>query len=78
MEHYVLTCSIEVEPDVIATITHAVEAESQKHAPWMCPVTISTACAQSELVTPSIATIPEQDIKSARRKCKKKIQLLGK
>ncbi|KAK7918699.1 hypothetical protein WMY93_009983 [Mugilogobius chulae] len=66
MNQFMLMCSKEVEPDVIATITQAVHVESQKHVPWMCPVTISTACAQSECVTSSIATISEQDLKRAQ------------
>lgn len=66
MEQYMLTCSREVEPEEIATITQAVHTYLQKHDPWMCPVTISTACAQEERVTSPIATISEQDLKTAQ------------
>lgn len=66
MDQYMLTCSREVEPDVIATITQAVHTKFQKHEPWMCPVTISTACSQSDCVTSPIATISPQDLEKAQ------------
>ena len=61
-------CSKEVEPDVLATLTQAIHSEFQKREPWMCPLTIATACAkaESEQETSAVATIPEQDLRRAQ------------
>ena len=68
MEQFMQACSKEVEPDVLATLTQAIHSEFQKREPWMCPLTIATACAEaeSEQETSAVATIPEQDLRRAQ------------
>lgn len=44
MEQYMETCSQEMEPEVITTVTQTLQLDSHEHEPWMCPATITAAC----------------------------------
>lgn len=47
-EQYMRTCSLETEPEVITAVTQALQLESHEREPWLCPVTITAACADVE------------------------------
>lgn len=68
MEQYMHTCSQEMEPETIKTVTQTLQLESEGHEPWMCPVTIAAACTEHELerVTSPVAEISNENIKKAQ------------
>lgn len=45
MEQYMRTCSQDMEPEVITTVTQTLQLESHEREPWMCPITIIAACS---------------------------------
>lgn len=68
MEKYIHACSQEMEPEVITTVTQALQLESHEHEPWMCPVTINAACTdvEWERVTSPVAEISKETLKRAQ------------
>lgn len=67
MEQYMGTCSQEMEPEVITTVTQALQLESHEHQPWMCPATISTACdVEQERITSPVAELSTEKLKKAQ------------
>lgn len=61
------TCSQEMEPEVITTVTQALQLESHEHQPWMCPATISTACdVEQERITSPVAELSTEKLKKAQ------------
>ena len=70
MEKYMRTCSQEVQQEVITSVTQALQLQSQEQEPWMCPVTIATACAEedNERVSSPVDEISREDLKKAQEK----------
>ena len=68
MEHYIHTCSQEMEPEVIRTGTQALQLESHKREPWLCPATITAACTdvEQERVAHPVAEIPLENLRKAQ------------
>ena len=67
MDKYMQECSQQVQPEVISSVTQAVSIQEQEQQPWMCPLTIATACAEGEdQVTSPITQIPQQEMKKAQ------------
>lgn len=66
MEQYLRTCSLET--DVITAVTQALQLESHEREPWLCPVTITAACAdvEQERVTSPVAEISTETLKKAQ------------
>lgn len=68
MEQYIHTCSQEMGPEVITTVTQTLHLESQEREPWMCPATITAACTdvEQERITSPVAEIPIENLKKAQ------------
>lgn len=68
MEQYMKTCSQEMEPEVITTVTQTLQLESCEHEPWMCPVTIKAACTdvKRERVASPVKEITIETLKKAQ------------
>lgn len=46
MEKFMYACSQEVQPEVITSITHVLNLQTQDQDPWMCPLSIATLVAE--------------------------------
>lgn len=68
MEQYMHTCSQEMEPEVITAVTQALQLDSHKCQPWLCPVTITAVCAddEQERVTSPVAEISMETLRRAQ------------
>lgn len=67
MDKYMKECSQEVQPEVICSMTQALSLPVQEQQPWMCPLTIATACAAENDQVPSLrAEISRSDLKRAQ------------
>lgn len=68
MEQYIHTCSQEMEPEVITTVTQALQLESHEREPWMCPATVTAACTdvEQERITSPVAEIHIENLKKAQ------------
>lgn len=53
MDSFMRECSQEVQPEVISSMTQALSLPQQEHHPWLCPLTIATACAEESDQVPS-------------------------
>lgn len=67
MDKYMQECSQEMQPEVINSVTHAVSIQDEEQQPWMCPLTIATACAEEEdQVTSPITEISGSEMRKAQ------------
>ncbi|KAL0152983.1 hypothetical protein M9458_051712 [Cirrhinus mrigala] len=68
MEQYLETCSEEVHPDVMVSITQSVMIQKEKRGPWLCPLTIKSVLSgeQEEKLPTSVAEIPKEVLRTAQ------------
>lgn len=68
MEQYMCTCSQQIEPDVISTVTQALQLESHEREPFMCPASVTSACTfvEQERITSPVAKISREQLKKAQ------------
>lgn len=68
MEQYIQSCSQDMKPEVITSVTQALQIKSNRHEPWMCSATISAVCsdAENERVTSTVAEISAENLKKAQ------------
>lgn len=67
MGQYMKTCSEEVHPEVMVSITQSAVVKSQEKGPWLCPLTIETVFSgeQEEELFTSVAEIPNDVLRKA-------------
>uniref|UniRef100_A0A8C2HM53 Gypsy retrotransposon integrase-like protein 1 n=1 Tax=Cyprinus carpio TaxID=7962 RepID=A0A8C2HM53_CYPCA len=68
MEQYMKTCSEEVHPEVMVSLSQSAVVQSQERGPWLCPLTIETALSgeQEEELFTSVAEIPKEVLRKAQ------------
>ncbi|KAI5106078.1 hypothetical protein C0J45_3775, partial [Silurus meridionalis] len=68
MEQYMGTCSEEVQPEIMVSISQTVMVQKQERCPWRCPLTITSALAvrQEEDLLQSVAEIPKEVLRKAQ------------
>ncbi|XP_039866235.1 uncharacterized protein LOC120720578 [Simochromis diagramma] len=68
MEEYMRTCSQEMKPEVITPATQVLQLKAHEDEPWLCPATITTACADVELerVMAPVTQISKETLKKAQ------------
>ncbi|TWW74006.1 Retrovirus-related Pol polyprotein from transposon 297 [Takifugu flavidus] len=68
MEQYMETCSQEMEPEVITTVTQTLQLDFYEREPWMCPATITAASTdvECERVASPVKEISIETLKKAQ------------
>uniref|UniRef100_A0A8C5E4S7 Gypsy retrotransposon integrase-like protein 1 n=1 Tax=Gouania willdenowi TaxID=441366 RepID=A0A8C5E4S7_GOUWI len=68
MEKYMENCTQAIQPQIVNSVTQAVDVQFQEAEPWLCPATINTMLNEgNEVGKTSVAEIPKTALREAQR-----------